>query len=137
MSSPGLRIGKSFSATALCRDSTGRAGSGRLLVGAVAVALFCGTGAAHAGPCTAQIAQLEQRIKNTPPGPASGPSFSQTLGAQMHYQPTPRDVAHAKAVANKRADAALDRAKQADAAGNAGECHAALAKARLLYGLDD
>ena len=135
MSSPGRSISESFSVTALRRDALGPAGRGRLLIGAVAAALLCGTAAAHAGPCTAQIAQLEQQAKNTPPGPTSGPSFPQTLGAQRHYQPTPRDVEHAQAVANERADAALARAKQADAAGNAGECKAALAKARLLYGL--
>ena len=135
MSNPGRSGSESFSLTALRRDAIGRAVRGRLLIGAVAAALLGGTAAAYAGPCTAQIAQIEQQVKNAPPGPTSGPTFPQTLGAQLHNQPTPRDVEHAQAVANERADAALARAKQADAAGNAGECQAALAKARVLYGL--
>jgi hypothetical protein len=102
----------------------------------VCVAFLDGANSAHAGPCTAQIAAIEQQIKQTSPGPETGATGPQTLGAQLHYQPTPRDVAHAEHVANKDADAALDRARTADAAGDAAGCNAALNQAKRLYGID-
>jgi hypothetical protein len=98
-------------------------------------ALLCGVGAAHSGPCTAQIAQLEQQVR-VAPGPETGPTAPQTLGAQLHHQPTPGDVKHAERIANKDADAALDRARKADANGNAAECSAAIGEAKRLYGID-
>jgi hypothetical protein len=99
-------------------------------------AFIGGAGTVHAGPCTAQIAAIEQQIKRAPPGPGSGPAAPQTLGAQLHYQPTPGDVAHAERVANKDADAALDRARVADAAGDAAGCTAAVNEAKRLYEID-
>jgi len=102
----------------------------------IAVAAFlCSVGVAHSGPCTAQIAQLEQQT-SVAPGPETGPTAPQTIGAQLHHQPTPGDVEHAEHVANKDADAALDRARKADANGNAAECSAAIGEAKRLYGID-
>jgi hypothetical protein len=83
-----------------------------------------------------QIAQLEQEIGATPPGPAAGPTAPQTLGAQLHYQPTPADVAHAERFANKLWQAALIRAEKADAAGDAAGCQAALTQAKDLYAIN-
>jgi hypothetical protein len=99
-------------------------------------ALLFGAGLAHSGPCTAQIAAVEQQIKSTPPGPQSGPTFPQTLGAQLHQQPTPLDVEHAERVANKDGEAALNAAKKADAEGDAAVCNANLARAKHLYDID-
>lgn len=104
-----------------------------LFVGTAAAALLGGVGAAYCGPCTAQIAALEQQIKTAPPGPKSGPTFSQTLGAQLHRQPTPEDVEQAQIVGRKEADAALKAAHEADDAGNASACSAALDQAKRLY----
>jgi hypothetical protein len=92
--------------------------------------------AAHAGPCTAQISKLELQIKLSASNPQVGPSGTQTVGAQLHHQPTPTTVEHAEVKANADADAALDRARKADAAGNASGCHSALIEARRLYGLE-
>ena len=39
-------------------------------------------------------------------------------------------------MANKEADAALERARKADAAGDAAACEAALTEARRLYDID-
>jgi hypothetical protein len=108
---------------------------------AIALATLCGfilvlTPAAHAGPCTAQIRNLEQQIKLSASNPAVGPSGTQTVGAQLHHQPTPTTVEHAEIKANADADAALDRARKADAAGDALGCHSALVEARRLYGLE-
>jgi hypothetical protein len=98
-------------------------------------------GVAHTGPCTAQIAQFDQQIKAAAAdpqavGPETGPSAPQTVGAQLHHQPTPGDVRNAEHTANADVNAALDRARKADADGNAVECNAALTEARRLYGLN-
>jgi hypothetical protein len=106
-----------------------------LLLGIMSVAVLAGAGIAHGGPCTAQITQLERQIAATVPGPESGPTAPQALGAQLHRQPTPGTVAHAEQTANKDADAAVDRARKADAANDAALCKAALKEARRLYDL--
>jgi hypothetical protein len=104
--------------------------SGSIVAGA---ALLGAPGIAQAGPCTAQIAQLEQQINATPPGPQSGPTGPQTLGAQLHYQPTSADIAHAERVANRDGEAAMAKARKADAAGDGAGCKAALIEAKRLY----
>lgn len=102
----------------------------------VCIALLFSAGVAHSGPCTAQIAALEQQIKSSPPGPESGPTFPQTLGAQLHRQPTPLDVEHAEHVANKDGEAAIEAAKKADAEGDAAVCKANLMRAKELYNIN-
>jgi hypothetical protein len=133
MNGAGLWIGGLFRLTIFQSGPMRRAVSSGVIVGA---ALLFGAGIAHSGPCTAQIAAVEQQIKSTPAGPQSGPTFPQTLGAQLHKQPTPLDVEHAERVANKDADAALDAAKKADAEGDAAVCNANLARAKRLYDID-
>jgi len=91
--------------------------------------------AAQAGPCTAQIAELQRRVSRITPGPASGPSAPQSIGAQLHHQPTPQTVESAEGKARAAADAALDRARKAYAASDANACAKALEEAKLLYGL--
>lgn len=100
-------------------------------------ALLLSTDIAQSGPCTAQITALQQQVGAKPPGPNSGPTFSQTLGAQLHHQPTPQDVQRAEHAANKEADAALDEARKADAAGDAAGCNAALERAKRLYDVNN
>jgi hypothetical protein len=108
---------------------------------AAALGALCGlnlvlTSPAYAGPCTARIANLEQQIKLSASSPIVGPSAPQTVGAQLHRQPTPNTVDHAETTANADADAALDRARKADTAGDASGCQSALVEARRLYGLE-
>lgn len=100
---------------------------------ATAAILFCGVAAAHSGPCTADIDQLEQQIASDIPAPSSGPTTTQSVGAQLHHQPTPGSVGQAAHVANMDGDAAIERAKKADAAGDAPGCSQAVAEARRLY----
>lgn len=94
---------------------------------------------AQAGPCTAQIAQVEQQIRQAQaarqPGGSGAPSAPQSVGAQLHHQPTPGSVAGAEDRAREAADAALDNARKADAAGDATRCARALEDAKQLYGL--
>jgi hypothetical protein len=91
---------------------------------------------ACAGPCSAQIAEVERHIKRAPPGPDSGPTAPQSVGAQLHHQPTPGSVETAESKARHTADAALDRARTADAAGDAKACTKALTEAKELYDLE-
>jgi hypothetical protein len=125
-----------FEPRTITRTAPGRFIPAGLLVGTVSAVLFGGTGIALGGPCTARIAGLERRINVIAPGPDSGPTAPQTVGAQLHHQPTPGAVEHAKHVANKDADAALENARKADAAGNAAACAKALNEARRLYGIE-
>jgi hypothetical protein len=109
----------------------------RRLIGVIcAASAVMLSGAAHSGPCTTQIGALEQQINAAPPGPESGPSAPQTLGAQLHHQPTPGSVDRGEHLANKDGDVALDRARKADERGDAKICNDALDEARRLYGID-
>jgi hypothetical protein len=104
-----------------------------------AVAFLGGNVAADAGPCTAQISQVEQqirRLQEASPGGAAEPTGPQSVGAQLHHQPTPQSVERAESKAKADSAAALDRARKADAAGNASACAKALGEAKLLYGLE-
>ncbi len=123
------------------RNFIGRTIVGQLrIVVLAAAALLGGSVAADAGPCTAQISQVEQQIRRlqeaSPPGGAGEPSGPQSVGAQLHHQPTPQSVESAESKAKAGSAAALDRARKADAAGNASACSKALREAKLLYGLD-
>jgi hypothetical protein len=111
----------------------------RILVLAV-VTVIGGGVAAQAGPCTSQISQVEQKIRaaqaSSRPGGAGDASASQSIGAQLHHQPTPGSVQSAERMANADGEAALARARNADAAGDAAACAKALAEAKALYGVD-
>jgi hypothetical protein len=109
---------------------------GAALNGALFSLIVVEVPSAYAGPCTAQINNLERQIKLSASNPTVGPSGTQTVGAQLHHQPTPSTVQHAEIKANADADAALDRARKADAAGDASGCQSALVEARRLYGLE-
>ncbi len=98
--------------------------------------LALGGGIAQAGPCTAQIVEVERYIQRSAVGPESGPTAPQSIGAQLHHQPTPGSVENAESRARATALAALDRARAADAQGDAKACTRALDEAKLVYGLE-
>jgi hypothetical protein len=109
------------------------------IVLSVAVAFVGSALAAQAGPCAKQISQLEAQIQSAqdlPPGSVGSPSAPQSVGAQLHRQPTAQSVESALSRANADGEAAVARAKKADAAGNAGECATAVIEARQFYGLE-
>ncbi len=140
MNCPDRRISEYLDRPDSPRKSTARVIRGGRIPGLISFitgAVLLGTsGIAHSGPCTEQIAQVDALVSTAAPGPESGPTGPQTLGAQLHFQPTPADVAHAERAANKDAAAALARARKADAAGDAAECKAALSEAKRLYDID-
>lgn len=90
---------------------------------------------AQAGPCTAGIAEVERYAQSIAPSPTTGPTAPQSVGAQLHHQPTPGSVEGAESKARADGLAALDRARKADAAGDAAACTSALEDAKLIYGL--
>jgi hypothetical protein len=110
------------------------------IVALAGVVLLLSAATALAGPCTKQIAEVEEQVKqlqaNPSPSGAGQPSGSQTVGAQLHHQPTPGSVESAQSKASADAAAALGRARKADAAGDAAGCGAAVDEAKRLYGID-
>jgi len=100
------------------------------LTGIVALCLLAVPAAA--GPCTGGIRSMEDRINAWLDRLAAGePTKRQTLGAQMHRQPTPRSIAEAEGVPSAtiaRVRDAMERANQADRAGDKAACDKALAE---------
>jgi hypothetical protein len=96
-----------------------------LLIATTGASLLYGDGIAHSGPCTVQIAQFERQIQN-----AGGPTAPQSVGAQLHHQPTVDAVQNAERKAAADATATLDRARQADADGNSVACAKAFDEAK-------
>jgi hypothetical protein len=107
----------------------------RFIGPSVVAALLMSVSFAHAGPCTAQVAQIERQINADTATASEGPSAAQTIGAQLGRQPTPATVQRAEQEAGAFAQAALNNVRKADNAGNAAACREALAKLKDLYGL--
>ena len=101
-----------------------------------ALAWLGGAAVAEAGPCTQQIAEVERYIQSSTLGAARGPTAAQSIGAQLHHQPTPQTVESAESKARADVLAALDRARKADAAGDARACTRALDEAKVMSGLE-
>jgi hypothetical protein len=101
----------------------------------VAAALGLSVAAAHAGPCTAEIAQFEQAVRQSAGNPNAGPMAPQSIGAQLDRQPTPASIKHAERRAQATFAARLARAKRLDAKGNRACCARALAAAKRMYNL--
>ncbi len=94
----------------------------------------CGLTAAlaYAGPCSKEIAKIEEVMAD--PGPMIGPTDPQSLGAQLHRQPTPSSVARAKKRANQRYKHALARASALNAKGDP-DCMRAVTEVKDLIGM--
>jgi hypothetical protein len=107
----------------------------RFIGPSVVAALLMSVSLAQAGPCTAQITQIERQINADTANASEGPSAAQTIGAQLGRQPTPATVQRAEQEAGTIAQAALDNVRKADNAGNAAACREALVKYKDLYGL--
>ena len=88
---------------------------------------------ASAGPCSADIAQFENTVRNSAKNPDAGPMGPQTLGAQLGHEPTPDSIERAEAQAQTRFEATLAQAKSLDAQGKSAECAQALSDAKLMF----
>jgi hypothetical protein len=101
----------------------------------VAAALGLGVALAHAGPCSNDIAQFEQAVRQSANNPDAGPFAPQSIGAQLDRQPTPGSVKRAEERAQATFEATLARAKRLDARGNRSGCTRALTAAKRMYNL--
>jgi hypothetical protein len=109
-----------------------------VLIGAAVLLLSTLPG--RAGPCTKDIeatqAKIEARLNALA---AAGPSAEQSVGAQLHRQPTPGSIANAERKLGDlspetivKVNAAMDRAQKADNAGDERGCRQALAEVAHL-----
>ena len=101
----------------------------------VGTALVLSIASAPAGPCSNQIAQFEQAVRQSANNPGAGPMAPQSVGAQIDRQPTPGSVKRAERRAQAAFNAALARAKRLDARGDRAGCMRALATAKGMYNL--
>jgi hypothetical protein len=98
-----------------------------------AVALSPNSVMAEAGPCTADISQLEATVRESAGDPFAGLTARQSVNAQLHHQPTPESIHGADQGLKARFYAAIARAKRYDAQGNRSGCTRALNAARKSY----
>jgi len=103
-----------------------------LVVGA---SIFAVSLPAYAGPCSKDIERVQLKLDARLNAlAAAGPSAKQSVGAQLHRQPTPRSMADAEhrlgevsSSAMEKVGDAMARARKADAAGDDSACQRALA----------
>jgi len=91
--------------------------------------------AAEAGPCSAQIEQIERALSQAGGTSNIGPTSQQTPAAQRHVQPTPQAVEQAEQLARAQLDAALARARSLDAQGDASGCAKGVEQLKQIIGL--
>lgn len=101
-----------------------------LVIGA---ALGLSLAAAHAGPCSKEIAEFQEAVRHSGKNADAGPTAPQSIGAQLGHQPTPSSVGRAEDRAEATFAAALSRATALDAEGKRAECLQALAEARAMF----
>jgi hypothetical protein len=100
----------------------------------IVCALFClNVSVAHAGPCSADIAQFGQAIRDSAGNPFAGLSAPQSVAAQIDRQPTPASIKKAQASLKAKFSALMARAKQLDAKGDREGCTSALNQAKRMY----
>jgi hypothetical protein len=88
---------------------------------------------AQAGPCSADIAQFEQAIRNSAGNPSAGLTAPQSVAAQTDRQPTPESIKAAQDRLQAKFSATMARAKRLDARGNRSGCASALSAAKRMY----
>jgi len=88
---------------------------------------------AQAGPCSADIAQFEQAIRQSAGNPFAGLSAPQSVNAQLDRQPTPESLKQARDRLQAKFSATMARAKRLDAKGDGAGCASALSQARRMY----
>jgi hypothetical protein len=84
-------------------------------------------------PCSREIAQFEQIVRQSAGSPNAGPMAPQSIGAQLDRQPTPGSVQRAEERAQATFAATMARAKRLDARGDRVGCKRALAAAKRMY----
>lgn len=100
------------------------------------IALFAVPATADAGPCSEEIVRLEKVADQNKVEAFEGPSERQTVGAQLHHQPTPGSVAEAQTKAVDKVDALLKRAKSLDSEDKEADCMSQINEAKLLLNIE-
>jgi hypothetical protein len=102
--------------------------------GPIVCAVLClNVSIAQAGPCSADIAQFEQAIRQSAGNPFAGLSAPQSVNAQLDRQPTPESLKQARDRLQAKFSATMARAKRLDAKGDRAGCASALSQARRMY----
>jgi hypothetical protein len=102
--------------------------------GFIACAMLClNISIAHAGPCSADIAQFEKAIRDSAGNPFAGLTAPQSVNAQLDRQPTPESLKKAQDNLQAKFSATMARAKRLDAQGDRTGCTSALTAARRMY----
>jgi hypothetical protein len=99
----------------------------------VCAVLGLGPTFAHAGPCSADIAQFETAIRQSAGNPLAGLSARQSVSAQLNHQPTVASLKHENERLKSQFAAIMARAKRLDAQGDRAGCTAALDAAKRMY----
>ncbi len=101
-------------------------------VALIAAAFIATQTTAQAGACTEEIAKLQKVADDTRAHGFTGPTANQSIGAQLHHQPTPESIAVAENMASGKVDAVLASAKKSDDEGKEADCMSSIEKAKLL-----
>jgi hypothetical protein len=88
---------------------------------------------AQAGPCSKDIAQFEDAIRQSAGDPNAGLTAPQSVGAQVEHQPTPQSVKRAQLHLRANFSATMARAKLLDSKGDRTGCNSALSAAKRMY----
>lgn len=90
---------------------------------------------ADTGLCGDAVAQLESLADRSMGNPGAQPTIPQSIGAQLHHQPTPESVRRAEENARLQFATILARAKILNAEGKTTECMQSVTEAKRLLGL--
>jgi hypothetical protein len=88
---------------------------------------------AHAGPCSDDIAQFEETVRQSAGNPNAGLMAPQSVDAQLDHQPTPGSLKRAKDRLHAKFSARMARAEMLDQQGDGKGCRRALAAAKRMY----
>lgn len=104
------------------------------VAGPIVCAVIClNISTAHAGPCSADIAQFEQAIRASAGNPFAGLAAPQSVNAQLDRQPTPESLKQAQDRLQAKFSATMAPAKRLDAKGDSTGCASALSAAKRMY----
>jgi hypothetical protein len=117
-------IGQGRSRVARYRITTGLA---------IIVMLALIPASAHAGPCSDDIAQFQQTVRQSAGDPDAGLMAPQSVDAQLGHQPTPGSLKRAKDRLHAEFSARMARAERLDKRGDREGCMRALAAAKRMY----
>jgi hypothetical protein len=90
----------------------------------------------HTDTCSEEIARVEALVNRPMGNPIAKPTISQSVGAQLHHQPTRESVRRAEENVQSTFAAILAHAKMLEADGKTAECIQSVAEAKRLLRID-